>query len=282
MTEEEFNRARFAWLDQVFADPELPGLALRIVYRLAGRYWNKDTGDAWPAQDTLAEDLGVTVKGVHLALKKLVAREHLTIARQRVKEGRSRSRYRPVIRTGKMDSYRNDSSPNDEGYRNNRSLSTGTDVPFVPEQPFALSLLDIPTSDPYENKTLFPSCARSRKNDTTEPETFAEWWRVYPRRVGRGAALKIYARLLTAGTVTADELLAGAMRYAAERSGQEPKFTKHPTTWLNGQCWLDEAAPQPVADGLLLDEAGNVVPLRRAEPSRPLTNVEIAMAGLYR
>ncbi|OKO71893.1 hypothetical protein AC630_31760 [Bradyrhizobium sp. AS23.2] len=57
-------------------------------------------------------------------------------------------------------------------------------------------------------------------------------------------------------------MLNGAMRYAAERTGQDPKFTKHPATWLNGECWKDEPEPparprmsardQSILDGLNL------------------------------
>jgi hypothetical protein len=39
---------------------------------------------------------------------------------------------------------------------------------------------------------------------------------------------------------TAEEIIAGAHRYAAERADQDQKYTKHPTTWLNGGCWMDE------------------------------------------
>jgi hypothetical protein len=42
-------------------------------------------------------------------------------------------------------------------------------------------------------------------------------------------------------------LEAGAMRYAAERTGQDHKFTKYPTTWLNGDCWTDEPPPSGLA-----------------------------------
>lgn len=71
----------------------------------------------------------------------------------------------------------------------------------------------------------------------TDPE-FENWWCQYPRRVGKGQALKAYgyAKLKT----DAATLLNGAMRYAAERTGEDVRFTKHPATWLNGQCWLDE------------------------------------------
>ena len=33
------------------------------------------------------------------------------------------------------------------------------------------------------------------------------------------------------------------MRYAMERTGENAKFTKHPSTWLNADGWLDEPTP---------------------------------------
>lgn len=70
---------------------------------------------------------------------------------------------------------------------------------------------------------------------------FRAWWQLTPRKVGRGQALKAYraARKLT----DAATLEAGIRRYAAEQSGKDPQFIKHPATWLNGQCWADEAQP---------------------------------------
>jgi hypothetical protein len=41
---------------------------------------------------------------------------------------------------------------------------------------------------------------------------------------------------------TPEELVSGAKRYAAERAGQDGKYTKHPATWLNNECWADEPA----------------------------------------
>jgi hypothetical protein len=65
---------------------------------------------------------------------------------------------------------------------------------------------------------------------------FDEFWGVYPAKVGKGAARKAYRHALTRGSSA--EILAGAKRYA--ESKPDPKFTKHPSTWLNAECWLDE------------------------------------------
>lgn len=79
---------------------------------------------------------------------------------------------------------------------------------------------------------------------------FENWWKVYPRKVSKGAARKAY--LKARKTVDAETLLAGAKRYAADPK-RDPAYTKHAATWLNSECWLDESAEQKptlVADPL--------------------------------
>jgi hypothetical protein len=66
---------------------------------------------------------------------------------------------------------------------------------------------------------------------------FECFWNQYPRKKAKGAARKAYKNALT--RATAAEIEAGARRYAASKP--DPDFTKHPATWLNADCWLDEA-----------------------------------------
>jgi hypothetical protein len=73
---------------------------------------------------------------------------------------------------------------------------------------------------------------------------FEEWWRHYPKKVGKDAARKAYSQATRNGA-TAAALLQGAMRYAAERDGKDPHYTKHPSGWLNAGRWKDE----PTASG---------------------------------
>jgi hypothetical protein len=77
-------------------------------------------------------------------------------------------------------------------------------------------------------------------NRGTRIPDFDELWCLFPRRVGKGIARKAFEKIINSGLATVNELKLGAMRYAAERGGKDPKFTKHPATWLNGECWKDE------------------------------------------
>lgn len=78
----------------------------------------------------------------------------------------------------------------------------------------------------------------------TELEGFDEFWRIYPRKVAKEAARRMYRKSLK--LTTSAEILRGAQQYAAERKEADPKYTKHPATWLNSGCWSDEPAPQGV------------------------------------
>lgn len=68
--------------------------------------------------------------------------------------------------------------------------------------------------------------------------SFDVFWKVFPRRVSKFAARTAFDRALK--LASADAIIAGAQRYAAEKRGSEVRFIKHPTTWLNQGCWEDE------------------------------------------
>ena len=86
-----------------------------------------------------------------------------------------------------------------------------------------------------------------------EHHGFAEFYRVFPRHVARGAAERAYRRIIKNGEATEAELLAGAMRYAAVQDGKDPNYVKHPATWLNGKCWRDEPMPAAARPRSYLD-----------------------------
>jgi hypothetical protein len=93
-------------------------------------------------------------------------------------------------------------------------------------------------------------------------EAFDRFWAVYPKRVAKEAARKAFAKAAENGT-DVEALIAGAQRYAVERQSQDPKYTKHPATWLNAGCWADETPGAPV-----IDEHGNVVAVEQPPPKR--------------
>ena len=78
-------------------------------------------------------------------------------------------------------------------------------------------------------------------------EDFEAWYAIYPKHVSRGEATKAYTKARKNG-VAAEALNKGAQDYAAERKGQDPKYTKAPATWLNQECWTDDPSSDSAQD----------------------------------
>lgn len=69
-------------------------------------------------------------------------------------------------------------------------------------------------------------------------QDFEDFYRAYPRHVGKGAARRAYATALK--KISAGELLTAAGRFAADVTGKDPKFIPYPATWLNAERWGDD------------------------------------------
>lgn len=71
-------------------------------------------------------------------------------------------------------------------------------------------------------------------------DDFAAFWQQYPRKVGKAAAEKAYAKARK--SASADALAAGlrasVAQWAATRT--EPQYVPHATTWLNQGRWEDD------------------------------------------
>jgi len=89
---------------------------------------------------------------------------------------------------------------------------------------------------------------------------FDEFYSACPRKVGKDAARKAYAKALT--KTDHATLMAGIRRYAEERRGKDAQYTAHPASWLNAGRWADEpeAKPQSIHDQL--EAAFNALDIR--------------------
>jgi hypothetical protein len=273
----KFMRALFMWLQQIAADSSLPEGASRLAICLAG-YVNQRSRDAWPTQETLATELSVNIRTVRRTITEMDERGHLEV----VSRGWHRSNsYRPIwkdrtvvpgldttrpdtsarsaaLKTGHLttqDRTVGDTRP-DNWRHSDRALAPSRTIDRTIERttegtidsahacesghPDRDLLGDRHQSKPSIRKRSTTTHKRSTPKD--DPEGFEEFYRVYPRHASRPAAVKAYRRIIIQGEATHSELLNGAMRYAAERTGEPERFTKHPATWLNGQCWNDAPA----------------------------------------
>lgn len=84
--------------------------------------------------------------------------------------------------------------------------------------------------------------AAARKEATQS--RFERFYTAYPRRVGRGAALKAFEKLKPDDDLLKEMILAIQAQIRSRKQRQDAKEFipdwPHPATWLNGQRWLDE------------------------------------------
>jgi hypothetical protein len=79
----DFVKRRMDWLAAVAADRKQRGLPLALAVVLAAKYFNSETGKAWPSAERLAEDLNTDRRNVRRALDQLVVTRWLRCERNR-------------------------------------------------------------------------------------------------------------------------------------------------------------------------------------------------------
>lgn len=117
--------------------------------------------------------------------------------------------------------------------------------------------------------------AKPKSPAAPTPE-FEAFWKAYPRKVAKGAAIKAWNKALKDGA-DPQTIIGAAAFYALERKMQDPTYTKHPATWLNAACWQDEPDPTytpPTGAG------GFEVARTNGFASRPSTTDQRVAAGL--
>jgi hypothetical protein len=284
----EFNKLRAGFMRRASA-PNINPFALKLAYVIAFKYLNRESRVAFVGQDTLARDLNVTPRTIRTLLD-ILEPLGLTIIPG---HGPNRAstywidpdKATPVspMKTEKrkaVSAYnRNPASASELNTGNpvhdNRKsdvANTGSQLPpYLTKRTKKKEPREESDSPPDDASLDSKKDSRGKKTkNQAKPkieiaESFEIFWAVYPRRVAKEAAHKAFAAAIKRGAEP-EALNAGARRYAGERAGQEPRYTKHPATWLNGGCWEDEAPPRaggpPMIDGVT-GEPVAVAPARR-------------------
>ena len=108
------------------------------------------------------------------------------------------------------------------------------------------------------NNTNNNSITNNRKNNMVNGEyskAFEEFWKAYPRKIGKGEAYKKYKARLNDGWSKA-ELLEAAKNYAGRvaRERTEQKYIKHAKTFLSENTPFTDFLPKGKEAGQILSE----------------------------
>lgn len=255
------TRFLHVWDRQIIADHGLSRQALRHLLNLKTVYLNRAEGTAWPSQQTIGADLGGLkpdrVRQVNLEGK---ARGH--------------SDFKALPGRGRGVTYwlrLHDGQTSIEAAEQSRGAGERKVIPLRVAPANVRTVTASSVDDVAVQQAAKPK-RTARRDPHRYADDFSEFWRNYPKRVSRGSAEAAYGRARDGGA-TAEEILAGALRYSAERIDQDPKFTAHAATWLNGKRWLDESAPQPVN--------GSAAPASYRTQQRPLSHAERVMMRIH-
>jgi len=79
--------------------------------------------------------------------------------------------------------------------------------------------------------------------ELTLDQEFDLFYAAYPRRKSKGAARLAYKRARKLATF--EEIMQGVKDFTAYCTSEatEMKYIKHPSTWLNQECWDDDLTP---------------------------------------
>jgi hypothetical protein len=187
----------------------------KIVYSIiTGRI--RENGKSWPGLRLIAKDAGITKPTVIEAISKLRAAGLIEV------ENRGNGRCNHYMISQKSGQ---EPLPVKDFDRSNIFTTGGQET--LPE---AVKKL-------YCNRKNHLIESLTRGDD----DGFSHFWKAYPRRVGKGAARKIWQK------IKPDEDLLCRMIAAVERQKLSAQWQKdggqyipHPSTWLNHERWEDE------------------------------------------
>lgn len=86
-----------------------------------------------------------------------------------------------------------------------------------------------------------PHCGGELSAGEGAPSKFDEFWRAYPRKVAKPAALKAFNKISPSDALFAEMLAALEWQRLQDQWLKDGgAFIPHPSTWLNGERWRDE------------------------------------------
>lgn len=124
-----------------------------------------------------------------------------------------------------------------------QEVGAESDLPSTSERPPVDVPTDLPSTGgkPSVEPSVEPSETSSSSAEPTTVSYFDAFWAIYPRKVGKAAARKAFAKAL--GLVPPDEIQYGVQRLADDPNLPPTEFIPHPATWLNRGGWDDEPYP---------------------------------------
>lgn len=203
-------------------DQPVTGMHKLVLLAIAD-YAGRENNSAWPSLDTLAKRCGISRMTAVRAIRELEEKDLVKLERR---ANRTNVYHLPV--------------GDSEGYQSDRGYQRVTTV--------------VSESDCGSN-TVIPEPVKNQSRTSNIPSNLVEAiYNAYPRKVARPAALAAIKKALRreqakgANGLTADSIQTATSLWAtacAQKMDADPdarKYIKHPATWFNQQCYLEDPA----------------------------------------
>ena len=106
------------------------------------------------------------------------------------------------------------------------------------KQQLAKAIAEVAKNRGQQNDIGIPTSGM-RPIQPTTPENAEKIYQAYPRKIGKGAAIKAITKALT--KIGPYELLCKVVDYRTATAWQQNRsLIPHPATWINQERWLDD------------------------------------------
>lgn len=212
----------------------MPKLVLLAIADYAGR----DNDSAWPSVGTLADRCGVGRSTVIRALKTLSDAKLVTC------ENRPNRTNLYRLPVGHSVGYQSDT-----GCQSDTTVVSERHHHGIRETPPWYQSDTLTSKEPVKNQSMNPAIGEQEEEKLVEAIYDA-----YPRKVGKPAALAAIRKTLKREASKKDlgmspkallektKLWATAVEQRLAAEPESRKFIKHPATWFNQQCYLEDTA----------------------------------------
>jgi len=100
--------------------------------------------------------------------------------------------------------------------------------------------------------TIKKEAIASTKSQKISMDLFRKFWNIYPRKVGRGSAIKAWEKLCRRRTTlvcpTWEEIKSAILEQKKTEQWKNPQYIPYPATWLNQYRWLNDPKDMKAQD----------------------------------
>jgi len=204
----------------VCLDQRLSMRALGVLVRLLSRPDNWSTNS-----DTLAREFGCGRDQMRGVLSELSEAQYMTLNKVQDEKGHWASFW--VVYDEPTSSPNYEPKPEEP-----KPSQPETGNPYFGESG-PITRTDLTSTDNKRSRSI-------NKYDTD----FEQFWTAYPRKTNKGFARTVFGKIKPNADMLKKMIVAIEQQKSSDQ-WKDPKYIPHPSTWLNGERWEDEATGKP-------------------------------------